>query len=909
MKADMKVGTRVLGARWVLSALLVGHLIAVKAQMQDLGTLGGKLTYAADVSADGSVVVGRGTLASGQERAFRWTAVEGMQSIISTGKSSEATKVSADGSTVVGSWRTTSNQLRACVWQALAGAHDIGTLAFASQNSSWAVDVSGNGGVVVGNSGGADQDGALQMRAFRWTATEGMQNLGTLGGSRSEATAISKDGSTIVGFSELISGQVRAFKWTIAGGLQNLGTLGGSESRALAVSADGSTIVGYSRLISSGPYRAFRWTVLSGMQDIGDGFAKFVSADGSVVGIQKGKACIWTTSLGLQDLGTFEGGDYAAVLGLSNDGSTVVGEGRSGSGSIRPFRWTVTEGMQDLGAFLSVRSHATGVSADGSIVIGGSSIGEERSFRWGGDRDGDGLFDDWEVNGIDFDSDGLPEIDLKTLGANPDRKDIFVEVDSMSGYGPSPESMQMVIDAFDRAPVYGTRDEPGMRGIKLHILREGDQSLSTWDFVPTNFSSISGIFSPVQAYLSQINCVGTPAMRQHPLWDSKLRQAWLRVFRYCLFAKRILLPKEGGGTTWNTSGLANGFGSNYFLVTLGNDQGSGNWTDHFQTLWGQSRRTATVAGTFMHELGHTLGLKHGGSDHVNDKPNYFSVMNYVWQMPHPDYPVGWQLDYSRQPYNVLDENKLNEGAGIGGRSEALVPISTPRGRVLVREGGFVDFNANNASDGATVKANINGDKSAGADVFSTLSSQEDWSKLIYRSYGPGWEQDASYTSGEAFQPCLDYETYISLAKGAVNGTATLQGYTASTYGKTMTVEVWKEGAKVETQSVLVGESGRFAVSPASTGPVILRFQLLTGLVKSVPVTLGGTIDGLPVLLINGDCNGDNYVGSDDYLILNTAFDTSTGDTNFDSRADLNGDNYVGTDDYLILNQNFDREGD
>ena len=35
------------------------------------------------------------------------------------------------------------------------------------------------------------------------------------------------------------------------------------------------------------------------------------------------------------------------------------------------------------------------------------------------------------------------------------------------------------------------------------------------------------------------------------------------------------------------------------------------------------------AGTFMHELGHTIGLRHGGGDNTNFKPNYLSVMNYL----------------------------------------------------------------------------------------------------------------------------------------------------------------------------------------------------------------------------------------------------------------------------------------
>jgi hypothetical protein len=47
------------------------------------------------------------------------------------------------------------------------------------------------------------------------------------------------------------------------------------------------------------------------------------------------------------------------------------------------------------------------------------------------------------------------------------------------------------------------------------------------------------------------------------------------------------------------------------------------------TCWAQLQARA-----FMHELGHALGLKHGGQDDVNDKPNHFSVMNYWYQFHH-----------------------------------------------------------------------------------------------------------------------------------------------------------------------------------------------------------------------------------------------------------------------------------
>ena len=49
--------------------------------MQNLGTLGGLLSYAYSVSADGSVVVGVADNAAGQARAFRWTTPGGMENL------------------------------------------------------------------------------------------------------------------------------------------------------------------------------------------------------------------------------------------------------------------------------------------------------------------------------------------------------------------------------------------------------------------------------------------------------------------------------------------------------------------------------------------------------------------------------------------------------------------------------------------------------------------------------------------------------------------------------------------------------------------------------------------------------------------------------------------------------------
>ncbi len=74
----------------------------------------------------------------------------------------------------------------------------------------------------------------------------------------------------------------------------------------------------------------------------------------------------------------------------------------------------------------------------------------------------------------------------------------------------------------------------------------------------------------------------------------------------------------------------------------------------------------TQAGTFAHELGHTLGLQHGGGDNTNCKPNYQSVMSYEFQVRGlPGFDGIAYVNYSDQVLPPLDETNLNESAGLG----------------------------------------------------------------------------------------------------------------------------------------------------------------------------------------------------------------------------------------------------
>ena len=62
---------------------------------------------------------------------------------------------------------------------------------------------------------------------------------------------------------------------------------------------------------------------------------------------------------------------------------------------------------------------------------------------------------------------------------------------------------------------------------------------------------------------------------------------------------------------------------------------------------------------FMHELGHTLGLVHGGDKTgENNEPNYLSIMNYWYltRVPLNSRP----LDFARKTPIARDEAKFDE---------------------------------------------------------------------------------------------------------------------------------------------------------------------------------------------------------------------------------------------------------
>ena len=365
------------------------------------------------------------------------------------------------------------------------------------------------------------------------------------------------------------------------------------------------------------------------------------------------------------------------------------------------------------------------------------------------DTDNDGLLDVWEQNVSLVDPKGQPLPNLYAMDARHDRKDIFFEVGYhttpgyVGGQGtvpahnhlPSKAALDMVGDAYANAPV---SNPDGTTGIRAHIdvgnNYPGDPYVIPFSGGPNNLArggeavaelactpSLPGLVPVVTCdfplYPGTVgwksgyqfirdavtNPTDLPALHRQR-FDANRKDS----FRYVLFAHALGLrksefaclndvsaPVPGGvnnacaapltpnlnfQTPTKTSGIADPPGAD-LMVTLG--------------FWDNFKGTDFLqASTWLHEAGHTGGLRHGGAPTVhpitfattfqpNCRPNFLSVMSYLFQTrglvcdaastapgcagKSPGTPV---VDFSRQSLPALNEGGLSEGTGLGATPSA-----------------------------------------------------------------------------------------------------------------------------------------------------------------------------------------------------------------------------------------------
>ena len=393
------------------------------------------------------------------------------------------------------------------------------------------------------------------------------------------------------------------------------------------------------------------------------------------------------------------------------DGETWIGKGMVYCDEIG----SATFDILVLGAF-TPNDYITATATD---ITNGSTSAFSRTLKML-DSDGDGLLDIWEQKGggIDWNCDGKIDLDLWSMNASPFHKDIFVEVDRMQGFLTHPEALNDVEQAFHSVPNKYVNNPDGNDGINLHA-----------QFDPTETAIPSEAFPDLPwtrfAQIKEAN-FGTSKERSDPNAFNILKAKEL-VYRYCIFANQF--------GTKGFSGLADGKPSRDFMVTLG----SSTWNETVASVSVPGGNRDMQAGTFMHELGHTLGLHHGGIDNTTYKPNYYSVMNYMWQYPR-DYlrPGSWGLVYSPVALPALNKAHLNEAVGLnpqpGDYPVVIVPYSrseTEYGYATLAPGVAVNWDGEGDSSGyANSYVDINWFEGKQGDG-TVLQGYADWPNLRY----------------------------------------------------------------------------------------------------------------------------------------------------------------------------------
>ena len=408
------------------------------------------------------------------------------------------------------------------------------------------------------------------------------------------------------------------------------------------------------------------------------------------------------------------------------------------------------------------------------------------------DLNGDGLLDCWKDRSLW--SDQLPGISYRGIYdgnianrdvvlcigtgvfnpatcADPVKKDLFVEIDYMPPHLPDPVALTQVVAAFTNAPVPPNGPGP----IRVHF--------QLGDTVPhNNTMALAGCTVAAAAGQADFDLLkkqffGTPAERL----KANGQNAKALAFRYAMFAHNL-------APTNNTASGCAEIGGNEIAVTLGS------WGPAV-TTGGHTGGIGTLdhqAGTLMHELGHTLGLRHGGIDNINCKPNYPSVMNYTLQFSNT--VTTRPLDFSRVLLGLpvtlpdgtsaigLNETQLDEtqGVGPGFANQKIVFGPVPQLKkpivVTVPASGAVNWDQDTAVNETGVARDIDQTTSAtggcAASAGEILEGFNDWANVVLNfrgslDFGDGSRTGIEQKNGDNNQE-ITLETALELSRDTID---------------------------------------------------------------------------------------------------------------------------------------------
>lgn len=374
------------------------------------------------------------------------------------------------------------------------------------------------------------------------------------------------------------------------------------------------------------------------------------------------------------------------------------------------------------------------------------------------DTDGDGLLDGWEVDGFDADGDGTPDVDLAALGASVLRRDLLVELAwlfldydgdgvleaSEISFEPSPGVISDAKKVFKDAP---TVNPDGSTGVNLIV----NVAVAGLPLPPGADPVFYNVYEEDGVERVKFTQTFLDFKAAHP------NQPILDIARYSLWVERL-------ETDSTASGLSEDIVSKNFLVSVGFYRSTGGNQLHRNADNANLTEAETLhdleLGTFLHELGHTVGLYHGGAldpfcgeSERRFEPNYPSVMNYFHQKPGLDGGFQWMRSPGSDPPNLPPVQRCAQQQSLGPpwmcfmrgfnriwgyrdfSGGTLPPIDEARldestGLPFVPGlSGPIDFDADGAIvSGAVVSADLNDDGCAD----QALTDHDDWAAMVFK---------------------------------------------------------------------------------------------------------------------------------------------------------------------------------
>ncbi len=392
------------------------------------------------------------------------------------------------------------------------------------------------------------------------------------------------------------------------------------------------------------------------------------------------------------------------------------------------------------------------------------------------DSDGDGLLDGWERNGFNADGDASIDVDLPAMGARWNHKDLFLELDYEAGQQPARADILAMKAAFAAAPL-GNPD--GTTGVTLHVdmgnlvdptAREGQPPGTCSDGINNGgVGPIDGADPDCKYLDASVEDPGPTTCNNGGDDDGDgLVDA---ADPDCLVGDNL-----GGGSAVTPAGACN-LDSTFYAAKKANFDSNRRWIFRYAVSaalpgtcpgsggWGEIGGNDFMefnhdGGTIMHELGHTLNLRHGGFEGANCKPDYVSGMNYDNQFGINRAGGGVIIDYSPPrialngstrgvaPLGPLVENGLNESTILDAtdNQNQFVFTDATGAKIPNPLNAGADWNGDgDTADGAVNPVNIDTNATGGGpsacantSTTSTLTGSEDWTTRVsipFRQFG------------------------------------------------------------------------------------------------------------------------------------------------------------------------------